>query len=282
MTSSNGNIFCITGPLCVEFTSHRWISRTKASDAELWCILWSANKRLNKQSWGWWFEMPSHSLWRHCNAFLPKGPINNISVLVQVMAWRQPGDKPLSEPTRYVNGTPTPEVTPVTICYIHPPHHGHTSQYHGHEWMAHILFEKFHVNRPSHSIRLFHTLTLKLQGQGHVCGQRTRSYSRPSILLICFFFISHQSDQQFLRYSYFVIWPWNIQSQGHEWGQRSRSHIIPSIQPMHFLFVSHQSDQPFLRYGKNSVWPWKNTSKILKENLVKTQFPTGLLQNLNR
>ena len=25
------------------------------------------NKRLSKQSWGWWFETPSHSLWRHCN-----------------------------------------------------------------------------------------------------------------------------------------------------------------------------------------------------------------------
>ena len=30
--------------------------------------------------------------------FVPKGPINNIQVLVQVMAWRQPGDKPLTEP----------------------------------------------------------------------------------------------------------------------------------------------------------------------------------------
>ena len=27
------------------------------------------------------------------------GPINNIPTLVQVMAWRRPGDKPLSEPT---------------------------------------------------------------------------------------------------------------------------------------------------------------------------------------
>ena len=26
------------------------------------------NKRLSKQSWGWWFETPSCSLWRHCNA----------------------------------------------------------------------------------------------------------------------------------------------------------------------------------------------------------------------
>ena len=25
------------------------------------------NKRLRKQSWGWWFEMPSRPLWRHCN-----------------------------------------------------------------------------------------------------------------------------------------------------------------------------------------------------------------------
>ena len=25
------------------------------------------NKRLSKQSWGWWFEMISCPLWRHCN-----------------------------------------------------------------------------------------------------------------------------------------------------------------------------------------------------------------------
>ena len=28
--------------LCGESTAHRWIPRTKASDAELWCFLWSA------------------------------------------------------------------------------------------------------------------------------------------------------------------------------------------------------------------------------------------------
>ena len=26
------------------------------------------NKRLSKQSWGWWFETQSRPLWRHCNA----------------------------------------------------------------------------------------------------------------------------------------------------------------------------------------------------------------------
>ena len=38
MTSSNGNIFCVTGHLCGEFTGPRWIPHTKASDAELWCF----------------------------------------------------------------------------------------------------------------------------------------------------------------------------------------------------------------------------------------------------
>ena len=42
MMSSIGNIFRVTGPLCGEFTGHRWIPRTKASDAELGYFLWSA------------------------------------------------------------------------------------------------------------------------------------------------------------------------------------------------------------------------------------------------
>ena len=38
MTSSNGNIFGDTCPLCGEFTGNRWIPLRKASDAELWCF----------------------------------------------------------------------------------------------------------------------------------------------------------------------------------------------------------------------------------------------------
>ena len=44
MTSSNGNIFRVTGHLCGEFIGPRWIPRTKASDAELWYFLWSASE----------------------------------------------------------------------------------------------------------------------------------------------------------------------------------------------------------------------------------------------
>ena len=42
MTSSNGNLFRVSGPLWGQSTGHRWISFTNASDAELWCFLWSA------------------------------------------------------------------------------------------------------------------------------------------------------------------------------------------------------------------------------------------------
>ena len=31
------------------------------------------NKRLGKQSWGWWSETPSSSLWRHRNGMLYNG-----------------------------------------------------------------------------------------------------------------------------------------------------------------------------------------------------------------
>ena len=68
MTSSNGNIFRVTGHLCGEITSPWSIPRTKASDAELWCFFdLRLNKRLSKQSRGWWFETPSRPLWHHYN-----------------------------------------------------------------------------------------------------------------------------------------------------------------------------------------------------------------------
>ena len=68
MTSSNGSIFRRTGPLCGEFTGHRWIPLTKASAASFDVFFdRHLNKRLNKQSWGWWIETPSRPLWRHCN-----------------------------------------------------------------------------------------------------------------------------------------------------------------------------------------------------------------------
>ena len=50
MTSSNGNIIRVTGPLCWEFTGHPWIPHPNASDAELWCFLWSAPEQTVEQT----------------------------------------------------------------------------------------------------------------------------------------------------------------------------------------------------------------------------------------
>ena len=68
MTSSNGNIFRVTGSLCGEFTgpcecpTQRPVTRSFDVFFDL-----RLNKRLSKQPWGWWFETLSWSLWRHRN-----------------------------------------------------------------------------------------------------------------------------------------------------------------------------------------------------------------------
>ena len=68
MTSSNGNIFSVTGPLWGGFTGIRWIPLTKPVKRSFGVFfLLCLNKWLSKQSWGWWLETPSRSLWRHCN-----------------------------------------------------------------------------------------------------------------------------------------------------------------------------------------------------------------------
>ena len=46
LASSNRNIFRITGPWWGEFTGHRWIRLTKASDTELWWVFLSAPKQM--------------------------------------------------------------------------------------------------------------------------------------------------------------------------------------------------------------------------------------------
>ena len=71
MTSSNGNIFRVTGPLCGEFTCPGEFPAqspvTRSFDVFFDLRL---NKQLSKQPWGWWFETPSWSLWRQCNGFV--------------------------------------------------------------------------------------------------------------------------------------------------------------------------------------------------------------------
>ena len=55
----------VRGLLCGEFTGHRWNPLTKASDAELWCFLWSPPELSRRRLFG----TPLRSLWLHCNGF---------------------------------------------------------------------------------------------------------------------------------------------------------------------------------------------------------------------
>ena len=55
--------FCAGNPsVTCEFPSQEPVTRSFGVFFDL-----HLNKRLSKQSSGWWFEIPSHSLWRHCN-----------------------------------------------------------------------------------------------------------------------------------------------------------------------------------------------------------------------
>ena len=69
MMTSSKETFSALLALCVgnsratgEFPSQKTVTRSFDASFDL-----RLNKRLSKQSWGWWFETPSHSLWRHCN-----------------------------------------------------------------------------------------------------------------------------------------------------------------------------------------------------------------------
>ena len=68
MTSSNGNIFHVTGPLWGESTGHRWLplARPVTRSFDVFFVL-RLNKWMSKQSRHQRFEMPSGSLWHHCN-----------------------------------------------------------------------------------------------------------------------------------------------------------------------------------------------------------------------
>ena len=126
MTSSNGNIFrywpFVRGihRWPGEFPAQRLVTRSVDVFFDLHLY-----RRLSKQSWGWWFETPLHSLWRHCNGsftrwglkqcrhflcifmnengslfiqisfiFVPGCSLGNKWALVQIMAWYRLGDKP--------------------------------------------------------------------------------------------------------------------------------------------------------------------------------------------
>ena len=64
-TSSNGNIFRITGPLWGESTGDQWIPLTNSSDAGLWCFPLCAPEQTVEQTVGMLVIWDVIALWRH-------------------------------------------------------------------------------------------------------------------------------------------------------------------------------------------------------------------------
>ena len=116
MTSSNGNILRVTGSLCGEFTGHRWIPLTQASDAEIWffsLICAWINGWVNSSEAGDLRRHRAHydvtlmyivsldviKLWSLRLHIIVWGVINDKSAaVVYIMPWHQLGTKSLSKP----------------------------------------------------------------------------------------------------------------------------------------------------------------------------------------
>ena len=56
-------LYAVNSPVTGEFPAQRPVTRSFDVFFDL-----RLNKRLSRQSWGWWFETPWRPLWRHCNA----------------------------------------------------------------------------------------------------------------------------------------------------------------------------------------------------------------------
>ena len=133
------------------------------------------------------------------------------------------------------------------------------------------------VNRPSHSeIQLFQKFYHENPGQGHACGQRSRScltleiqrsrlWSR-SNLMVTFEALRFNRYVCFLFRGNRTIIGWDIansifdleNSRSRSWqGLTWWSHLSPRVQSICLLFVSWQSDHFWLRYSKFHISPWK-------------------------
>ena len=89
MTSPSGNIVRVTGHLWGEFTGHRWIPLTKASDTVVDVFFdLRQNTRWSKHSRRRWFETLSRSLWRHFNdGCWYRTPATQGAIATAVMVW---------------------------------------------------------------------------------------------------------------------------------------------------------------------------------------------------
>ena len=98
-------------PVTGEFPAQRPVTRS----FDVFCDL-RLNKRLSKQSRGWWFDTPSCPLWRHCNEPTPRptndGHSSRFVLWPQVVVWFRSvppacfSIRPVTNPTMHRTNVP--------------------------------------------------------------------------------------------------------------------------------------------------------------------------------
>ena len=86
VTSSALLVLCVgNSPVTGEFPSQRPVTRSFDVFLDL-CL----NKRLNKQSWGWWFETSSCSLWRQYSELYWTSPQPPVEIILAEVLYKVP------------------------------------------------------------------------------------------------------------------------------------------------------------------------------------------------
>ena len=149
--------------------------------------------------------------------------------------------------TRWVDGTPTSEVTrslsgrSLNLTLVTKWSRSHLTlkihmsrswprsnplvTFKGWSWIDMFAFYFMGIEPFWVEIQQIRYFTLKHQGQGHGQSQIWWSHLRPRAQSICLLFVSWQSDHFWQRYSKFHIWPWKfkvkvmskVKPDGHNW-----------------------------------------------------------------
>ena len=152
-------------------------------------------------------------------------------------------------PNGHGHGHEWPTATPFVQCQSALPFWDTAISKFDHEnpWSRSCVWSKVKVTFDLENSKV--KVMVKIKPDGHIWGLGVQS--------IRLLFVSWQSDQFWLRYSKFYIWPWKfrvkvmakVKPDGHIWGL--------GVQSIRLLFVSWQSDHFWLRYSKFYIWPWK-------------------------
>ena len=264
MTLWYGHAFCVTGPM-VDSAYRRPIIRNLG---DFFVVFFSKlfnerpSFRWSETPWRWFGVTVKVTTWATCcvRAHKHTQPHTHIHTYIYTEIRSSFSIQMRSYiSTRWVDGTPTTEVTPVTIWYIHSPDLGHQMV------MVMVMNDLLppslcNVNRdlPFRHFKIWpwkpmakvmcvvkgqgHVWPSKFKGQVHGQGQTHWSHLGPGVQSICLLFVSWQSGHFSLRYRKFHIWPWKlkvkvmtqVKPDGHIWGI--------GVQSICLFFVSWQSD----------------------------------------